>query len=749
MWIWSVPCLGWLLLSINCRRLRWGSGIALALIVVLISGNLLRHQSNTLFQAGSNIIINAKVDSLFKPIKHGFRGVALVRSINGEILNEISAPKVYLTTPQHLQLGDEITARVTLKPIVGVLNELGFDREKQAISQGIVGAASLNVKSSYFIKNRPSIRQLLFNRMFHASESLPHQGLLLALSFGERAYIPPSQWRALQQSGLSHLIAISGLHVGIAFSVGWLIGFCLLRLRFRTVWLPMICAGFVAFGYSWLAGFTIPTQRALWMVGVLITLHFIGIKTSYRFTWLVVVASLLLVQPLAAYAASFWLSVTAVAIIFMFLSLRLPLRTTWLKAVLMQGCLVISMALVVAWLYQGAGAHSLLYNLVFVPWFSLIIIPLLLVALVLNVFSASLSLWLFELVDRLLVPVSGALLWSDWLWFDLSKSSVLWLAMGCTLLLLSVLIQKRTLAIILLSLVLMFALRRDEPDWQMDILDVGHGLAVVIKKNGHVLLYDTGAAWQRRELQRPELRRSASASNAEVPSEEHQLKGSYAQQVIIPLLLARGHRVDGVIISHFDSDHSGGLESILNRWPEAKVWSSQRPETSGALHQACVAGQHWQWQGLNIEVLWPPKLTSRAYNPHSCVVRLHDEFGHSVLLTGDIEAVAEWMLLRSDRLLASDLLVVPHHGSKTSSSSQFIARVNPQISIASSAYQGRWQLPNSAVKARYIEAGAKWLDTGMSGQITFHYRGKIRQLTTMRSSKGRAWYRQMLRKRVE
>lgn len=738
VWSWSVPCLVWLLLSYYCRRLRWGCGIAAALIVILISGNLLRHQSNTLFQAGSNIIINAEVTSLFRPTSHGFRGIASVRSINGERLNYLFRPKVYLITQKNLQLGDRITARVRLKPIVGVLNEVGFDREKYAVSQGVTGVASVNNKHSYFIVSHASTRQLLFNLMFQASNAFTNQGLLLALSFGERAYIPSSQWLALQQSGLSHLIAISGLHVGIAFSVGWFFGLGLVRFGAKTVWLPIALGGVAALAYAWLAGFAIPTQRALWMVGVLMGLKLTRSHTSYRFTWLFVVCALLLVQPLAVYSHSFWLSVAAVAVIFWLLSLKLPIRSVLLKALLMQFCLVATMALLVAWLYQSLSVNALLYNLIFVPWFSFVVIPLLLLAVLMTALSPFLATLVLSLVDRLLVPVSEALSFSDVLWFELSNKQVLGLGVVFIAALFTLVVKKHALLILIMSLVFALISRREGDTWRMDMLDVGHGLAVVIEKNNRALLYDTGAAWEQTMAQK--------GAESDLATSQ----GSYAQQVIVPMLVARGVSVDGVIVSHFDNDHAGGLDVILQRWPKAQLWASQKDNKYQRRSEACIAGQSWTWQGIDIEVLWPPKLTKRAYNPHSCVVRLQDsQFGHTVLLTGDIESVAEWMLQRQAQSLDSEIIVVPHHGSKTSSSSAFISRVSPQLALASSAFQGRWLLPNPAVKSRYIDAGSQWLDTGTSGLISIQYRGKNRHLMTLRASKGLAWYRQMLRKRVE
>ncbi|HAS62479.1 MAG TPA: DNA internalization-related competence protein ComEC/Rec2 [Vibrio sp.] len=721
-WFWSVPCLVWLLLSFKFRWLRWGCGLIAALFIVIASGNLTRHQTNTLFNAGSDFIINAEVDSLFKPINHGFQGIAVIRSINGNEIGYFSRPRVYLTAPYPLELGNQVTAQVKLKPIIGSLNAVGFDKEKFAISQRVVGQVTVKRDSSFIIQSHLSWRQELFSRMLGLTQGLEHRGLIIALSSGERSYIEKEQWARLQQSGLSHLVAISGLHIGIAFGFGWLLGFQLFRLGVKIVWMPIAIAILCACAYAWLSGFSLPTQRALILLLIFVSFQLMRINSSYRFKWLLMLASLLLYDPFAVYSNSFWLSVYAVAILFFILSLSLGQGSKLKQSLLLQLGLVVLMSPIVALLFYGIGLGTLIYNVLFVPWFSVCVIPLLLATTALVPMLPQLATSLYFLADLSLLPVTSSTHLSQFAWVPLPvglASLLLFLAVWC---LMRPIIESRVFVVTLLFVVLTFTMRRDDFDWRLEVFDVGHGLAVVVEKNGKAIVYDTGASWE---------------------------QGSYAKNVITPYLHSRGLTLDTIIISHFDNDHAGGLKDLLQNWPSATVVSSQARLNNNESFIPCIKGERWQWQQLTFEIIWPPNIVSRAYNPHSCVIRIIDRDKQSVLLTGDVEAIAEWILVRDAEQLKADVVLVPHHGSKSSSLPRFVKAVDAKVAIASTAYQGRWILPNPTVKQRYIDHGAQWLETGQEGQTSLLFQQQNFRIATIRRGKGLAWYRQMLRKRVE
>ncbi|PNQ67025.1 DNA internalization-related competence protein ComEC/Rec2, partial [Vibrio agarivorans] len=282
-------------------------------------------------------------------------------------------------------------------------------------------------------------------------------------------------------------------------------------------------------------------------------------------------------------------------------------------------------------------------------------------------------------------------------------------------------VNSRSFALLfMVTLSLIFFLEKPRHIWRLDVLDVGHGLAVLIEKNNQWLLYDTGKAWS---------------------------GGSIAERVITPILHQRGvNKLDTLIISHMDSDHSGGREYMEEQFTPRNKISSQYL----ASYRACVVGNSWWWQGLRFEVLWPPNLVSRAYNPHSCVIRIVDPISQlRVLLTGDIEGVSEWMLARQADKLTSDVMLVPHHGSKTSSNISFIQSVSPKLAIASLAKSNQWNMPAKQVVDNYQQEEAQWLDTGENGQITVHVIGQDWYFNTKRTGTFTSWYRQMLRKGVE
>ncbi|EIS6359643.1 DNA internalization-related competence protein ComEC/Rec2 [Escherichia coli] len=254
--------------------------------------------------------------------------------------------------------------------------------------------------------------------------------------------------------------------------------------------------------------------------------------------------------------------------------------------------------------------------------------------------------------------------------------------------------------------------QKPRPDeWQVYMLDVGQGLAMVIARNGKAILYDTGLAW-------PE--------------------GDSGQQLIIPWLHWHNLEPEGVILSHEHLDHRGGLDSILHTWP--MLWI--RSPLNWEHHQPCVRGEAWQWQGLRFSAHWPLQGSNDKGNNHSCVVKI-DDGTNSILLTGDIEAPAEQkMLSRYWQQMQATLLQVPHHGSNTSSSLPLIQRVNGKVALASASRYNAWRLPSSKVKHRYQQQGYKWLDTPHQGQITVNFSAQGWRISSLREQILPRWYHQ-------
>ncbi|RTZ16928.1 DNA internalization-related competence protein ComEC/Rec2 [Vibrio aquaticus] len=683
-----------------------------------MNGNLLQYQTEKLFKAGQDINIIADVDSLFKPISRGFQGRVVVRSMNGYSLNRLVQPKIRLTSPVPMQLGDKFNGKVQVKPIVGLFNDVGFDAETYALSQSIVGSARV-INESFFVISSRSLRGAALVKFNQHSLDLTHRDLALALLFGIRDEISQQTWSKLQYSGLSHLIAISGLHIGIAFGLGWGFGKLLLRFHWCFTIVPIGFGLLVALTYAWLAGFSIPTQRAVLMCVLLCVVQSLPGRVSYPYKWWLVLASLLFIDPFSSVSTSLWLSMYAVGVVFLFLSFQRGASSLWRKAFMMQLVLVLLMMPISAFLFHGVALGAVFYNLIFVPWFSFVVVPLILVSFVWS-YTGYGGAVLWELVDLSLSPVVYLIEFAQWGWIDVSRQMVV---VGSLLLVLtfSSLVLNRV-GVMLVGVVSSIYLVdwKKAPHWELVVFDVGHGLAVAAKQQDRMLLYDTGAAWS---------------------------TSSIAEQIISPYMIKSGvDSLDFLLLSHLDNDHSGGWQTLVEKWRPKTVMSSQK-EIGG---QACVMGQKIKLGEIHLEVLWPPKRVTRAYNPHSCVVLITDETSpFRVLLTGDIETIAEWHLVRQPEKIHADVLLVPHHGSKTSSIARFVEVVQPDYAIASTAKGGRWNLPNQEVVERYQNEGANWRDTGTSGQVVVKFYSDGIDVGGLRDSKGHHWYRQMLRKGVE
>ncbi|MEZ8125216.1 DNA internalization-related competence protein ComEC/Rec2 [Vibrio splendidus] len=750
-WVWAPLMLLLLLASTKYSVFRSARGLATALILVICLGNAIEIQTSRLFQSGQNTTINASVVSLFSENSHGFESVIVARSIGGEKLIFPQLIKLRLFTPFKLTLGDDVYLSVSIKPVWGKLNEAGFDLEKYLFSTGVVANATYRADTKYRIHTNTNMRSHWFENRLERLSELGNQDLIMALSFGYRDLIHPQRWDLLKSSGLIHLMAISGLHIGIAFGIGYQVGKVFRLLSPSFLWFPTIFGLGLAYFYSWFAGFTLPTLRALVMCIIASYFLWRGQNISVLRYVVLSLCVVLLIWPFSALSSSFWLSFGALgAVIYIALNSRpsssnATLIDRLLQLIKIQLMLTFLIAPFSILFFKGVSLVSVLYNLLLLPWVSVVTIPLLFLAMLLSLILESVSevmsltalshgfseqLWM--LVDLSLDPLVFSLPFSERFWIQVDNHSM---ALSVFLILFFGFVSrylKRTLSILVIAVfVLWWEFGKQQNKLTIDILDVGHGLSLVLEKNNRVVVYDLGNAWQ---------------------------GGSIVESLLIPTLNQRGvHEVEGVIVSHFDSDHAGGYPALLEnynpKWIRASQNINQQTQSTVQVQsniQTCIFGEAWNWQGLEFEVLWPPQRVKRAYNPHSCVVRIFEpnsEF--SMLLTGDIERVSEWLLAREGQRLKSDVMLVPHHGSNSSSIKLFIEAVSPQLAIASLAKGNQWGMPSKSVIERYHETGSAWLDTGESGQITITISKEGWKYHTIREQQGRQWYRQMLRKGVE
>lgn len=732
-WNWAWVILLVLLASTKYSVSQPLRGVLCGVMVVLIVSDLVKQQTTVLFKSGQDITINASVVSLFSENSRGYESGIVVRSINGDKLDRWQWVKVRLFTPFRVTQGETIELSVRIKPILGKLNEAGFDLETYSFSQKIVAHASYQSGTRYRIQSTSSWRAIWFDQITRNLDSLSNRDLIVALTFGYRDFISQQRWSELKSSGLIHLVAISGLHIGMAFGIGYQLGRSIRCLTPMMTWVPFVAGLTIALVYSWFSGFTLPTVRALVMCCLGAYFIWQGRSISSLNFILVSVCIVLVIWPYSALTGSFWLSFGSLAAVLYAILIsssehsHIGFVSKLILAVKVQCVLTLLLLPMTLYFYQGLSVVSIFYNLLMLPWVTFLVMPMLFLALFVHIFVSEHVQVLWEFIDALLEVISISSSWATPFWWEVDVQIAQWLSLAVII---SLFIYRYFRPWVSMLLLVLVSLRETAPEmasneWRIDVLDVGHGLAVIIEKGGRTLLYDLGNYWQ---------------------------GGSVVASTLLPILHQRSNPpVDGVILSHLDSDHAGGLDDLMVSKSGFWVRSSQGlSEQVSPQVYTCIAGDVWHWQGLEFDVLWPPRLTKRAYNPHSCVIRLFDPRSQlSMLLTGDIELVSEWMLSRKGSALQSDVMLVPHHGSKTSSSRRFIESVSPTLAIASLAKGNRWGMPNEEVVKRYQSINAKWLDTGESGQITIRVSAKDWNYHSIRQDRAQPWYRQMLRKGVE
>lgn len=616
--------------------------------------------------------------------------------------------------------GSACRAEVRLKRPHGAANPAGFDFEAWLLSEGVTATGSVRALSCQ-APARGSVdglRLALREAFVRHFPGRPAAGVLLALVSGDRSLVDPGAWSDYSTTGVVHLMAISGLHVMLlAAAAGWL----LLRLlrRFPTLALrwplqrPVLLAGLaVAVAYSLLAGFSVPTVRTLLMVVVVATASLAGRRLPPFLVLLLALVIVLVATPLAVHATGFWLSFGAVSVL-MLTGDSGDGAPAWRQAIRLQFLVTLLLLPLTLWFFARASWVSPFANLVAVPLVTFGIVPLGLLGFLcwLAGLDAGATLaWeggirLVEVLDALMAQFAA------WPGASIPFALAGLAAMGWLVLALACLLQPASHRLRLLGPVFLMPLFWPPPallapQLRLTVIDVGQGLAVLVETAGHRLLYDTG----------PALGPNADAGARHV----------------LPLLWQQGiYRLDGLVLSHGDLDHTGGAASVLKG---VRVgWGLGAPPPVPALPpglawQACRAGQHWAWDGWSFDILYPdPEEAAAAAsdNNRSCVLRI-GRGSDAILLPGDLEKPGEHSLLA--RLppsgLAARVLVLGHHGSRSSTSPAFLAAVQPQWGLASAGYRNAFRHPSRQVIARLEAAGVAWRNTATSGALTLRFDGR-------------------------
>lgn len=617
--------------------------------------------------------------------------------------------------PPAIRAGERWRLTVRLKRPRGLANPHAFDFEPWALARGIRATGyvravpapeRLSVHEPGWPQSLHRLRGGIRDAMRESLGEARLAGVLVALAVGDQDSIAPADWETFWRTGVGHLVSISGLHVtmfaGLAFA---LVAFAWVRVPALALLVPARKAGAVAgvaaaAAYTLLAGFGVPAQRTLAMLAVAAASVVAERQASGSRVLAAAVLAVLLVDPWAVLAPGFWLSFGAVGAIFLALGLRTGTPGAARAAAATQAAVTVALWPLLAALFGEVSVVSPLANALAIPLVSLVVVPLTLagallaLAPLLEVAHALLEAAMAPLEALAALPLAVAEFAAPPL------ASVVAALAGAVLLLAPRGVPLRLAGLALL--VPLAAYRAPGPSpgeaW-IDVLDVGQGLAVVVRTASHALAYDAGPSW------------SAQADSG--------------SRIVVPYLRGEGvRRLDALVVTHADDDHAGGAASVAKSRSPPWLLSSLPPEDGRRLLAPvsvdCLAGARWEWDGVDFEVLHPDRAAlrdRRRGNDRSCVIRVAAG-GGSALLAADIERQAEAELLaRSPERLRADALLVPHHGSRSSSTPAFVAAVSPAVALVSVGWRNRFGQPSPVVLARYRASGAEILRTDLLGAV--------------------------------
>lgn len=648
-----------------------------------------------------------------------------------------------------LSFDTKYQAEINLRPISARSNMGNFDRQRWYFANHINGIATIRKAELLRADGQPFRTQWL-QHAYQQTERLDTQGLLLALAFGERAWLKTSHWQLFQQTTTAHLIAISGLHITLAFGFGFWIAkiwqWLLLRSRFHrkkfgriigfSYLFPRLIGFLFAFSYCYLAGFAIPTMRALLAISFILICQFSRKHYTKSQLWWRIVAILLILDPITVLSDSFWLSILAVASLIIWYRHFPIAQFKWLfpekcnksffKPILglfhLQTGIFFLFSPVQFFFFEGYSPLGFIANLLIVPFYSFILIPIILFTLLTdNLFHtwniadylAQASLWLIE-------PLSHS-------WITLSKQNQWHILAFNALILLLIYTKNQTkswqfftknfaITMSVYSIGLIPSYTNNAPEWIT--FDIGQGLAQALvyqdtSGQKQAIFYDTGASWG-----------------------EGIQRNSMMNLEVLPYLKRNNINVKAVFISHDDNDHSGGVEDLLKAFPNAEFYSSGQTAYAGKIPESCLAGKTWQFGTFSLSAISPEKTVNRAENQHSCILLVEID-RLKLLFAGD--AGVEQERLFAHQVWKIDFLQAGHHGSKTSTGETLLSITQPEVAIISVGRWNPWKMPHTAVLERLQKHQVEILDTSKTGMVKVIFNDGKWQIKTSRTL-GSAWY---------
>ena len=638
--------------------------------------------------------------------------------------------------PHELRAGERWRMTLRLKAPHGSRNPHGFDYELWLWEQGVQATGYVRASSKDPAPQRleqtwqypvAQARQSLRDRIFATVDERKFAGLIAALVVGDQNAIDRVDWDVFRATGVAHLVSISGLHItmfawGASLLVGWLWRRSgRLCLAFAAGSAALVGGVLLAVAYSLFSGWGVPAQRTCLMLGAVALLRLSGARWPWPHVWMLACAVVVAADPWALLQPGFWLSFVAVGVLFatdsgaghavptraagqndaispVLRDSRVSRAAAGLGAMFReQWVITVALAPLSLLLFGQVSLVGLLANAVAIPWVTLLVTPLAMLGVLVPVLWDVAALALYWMVVSL-----------QWLaafpWAALSMAMPpLWVGvagvLGGVLLVAPLPRGLRVLGLPLLLPVLLWRLALPaNGEFELLAADIGQGNAVLVRTAGHALLYDAGPRYS--------------------------LESDAGNRVLVPLLQSLNTRLDRLVLSHRDTDHVGGAVAVLGMQAQADLLSSIATDHSlQALRPAtrCYAGQRWEWDGVQFEVLHPQAsdydLPVKP-NALSCVLRI-DNGRQSALLAGDIEQPQEARLVAQGAPIQADVLLVPHHGSKTSSSAAFLDTVRPRFALVQSGYRNRFGHPVSEVMDRYQERNIEVRDSPHCGAMVW------------------------------
>ncbi len=682
---------------------------------------------------GRDILVEGVVSDLPRPTDYGsqFSFDVTQARVDGQPVNVPARIRLSADRRVTVHASEAWRFTVRLKRPHGLQNPGGFDYEAYLFRHRVRATGYVRTASPFErlgevdgVYRLQRWRDRLGNRIRDVLGESDFAGLIVALANGDGGSVTSAQWETLRRTGTLHLVAISGLHISLIAGVFfWVVRRLWSLPGFTVLWLPAQFAGAIggllaATAYAALAGFVIPTQRALIMLAVALGAVLLRQRPTPSRLLAAALFAVLTFDPLAVQAPGFWLSYAAVAVIIYVVHDAHGIWSLLKNFGYMQIAIAIGMVPLLLWLFQRVSLVSPIANLVAVPTFDFMVVPLTLMgAALLGVGWEGGARLVLNLADGLfnqlwrLLDILGTLDATQWVQHRPPGWTVV-----CGLIGVAVLLAPRGWpgrAVGVVWLLPIFLVRPALPhagEMWFTLLDVGQGLAAVVRTENHVLVFDSGARWSER-------------SDA-------------GRTVVVPYLRARGvARIDTLLVSHGDIDHAGGAASILSELPVARVLSGT-PDVAG---EPCRAGMRWDWDGVEFTVLNPDGAQGKR-NDASCVLRVRGAYA-SVLLPADIEAAGEEALLRRvGNRLQADVLVAPHHGSRTSSSESFIDAVHPRLVLFPVGYRNRYRHPHPSIRERYRLRGISLYDSATDGALEFYSRADGIEVAAYRERHRRYWH---------